>query len=243
VCHSDASVPPAAADAGEVAGSRAFRLRSGDVEVLAHEAVAAAPTGAGVVVLPDVRGLHGYYRQLTERFAEVGVHAVAVDWFARTAQDDDRTEAFDWQAQVPHVRSDDVVQDVAAAAAHLRGLGARAVFTVGFCFGGSHSWRQSALQPGLAGAVGFYGRPERVGSAAAELSAPVLFLVADGDGPEVVDGVRAIADGAAERGVDSRFEVFAAPHSFFDRTAEAHAEHVDRAWRLVREFLADHTPA
>ncbi|WP_375335654.1 dienelactone hydrolase family protein [Blastococcus sp. TML/C7B] len=31
------------------------------------------------------------------------------------------------------------------------------VVTVGFCFGGSHSWRQSGGDLGLAGCAGFYG--------------------------------------------------------------------------------------
>jgi dienelactone hydrolase len=39
----------------------------------------------GVVVIPDVRGLHQYYKDLSDRFAEVGLDAVAIDFFARTA--------------------------------------------------------------------------------------------------------------------------------------------------------------
>jgi hypothetical protein len=34
---------------------------------------------------PDVRGLHQYYKDLADRFAEVGVDAVSIDFFARTA--------------------------------------------------------------------------------------------------------------------------------------------------------------
>src|ERR1700694_2387153 len=33
---------------------------------------------AGVVLAPDVRGLHPFYEELAERFASAGVHAVAV---------------------------------------------------------------------------------------------------------------------------------------------------------------------
>jgi carboxymethylenebutenolidase len=38
-----------------------------------------------VVVLPDVRGLHGFYEALALRFGEAGVHAVAVDYYGRVA--------------------------------------------------------------------------------------------------------------------------------------------------------------
>ena len=33
------------------------------------------------------------------------------------------------------------------------------MFTVGFCFGGRHSWLAAADGHGLHGAIGFYGRP------------------------------------------------------------------------------------
>ena len=69
--------------------------------VMAHVARAAKPTGAGMVVIPDVRGLHPYYKELADRFAEIGVDSVAIDFFARTAPGEDRSEKFDFMAQVP----------------------------------------------------------------------------------------------------------------------------------------------
>ena len=57
---------------------------------------------------------------------------------------------------------------MAAAVAYLRspeGGSCTRVFTMGFCFGGGYSWRQSADTSGLAGCIGFYGRP----AAAAEV--------------------------------------------------------------------------
>jgi len=61
------------------------------------------------------------------------------------------------------------------------GGAARAVFTVGFCFGSSNSWRQSASQPDVAGVIGFYGRPERVRDLIPQMRAPLLLLVAGAD--------------------------------------------------------------
>ena len=51
----------------------------------AFRARAAEPTGAGIVILPDVRGLHPYYEELALRFAERGIDALAIDYFGRTA--------------------------------------------------------------------------------------------------------------------------------------------------------------
>jgi dienelactone hydrolase len=39
----------------------------------------------GAVILPDVRGLHPFYEELTLRFSEAGVAALAIDYYGRTA--------------------------------------------------------------------------------------------------------------------------------------------------------------
>ena len=70
-------------------------------EFAAHAARAEAPSGAGIVIIPDVRGLHPYYEELTRRFAEAGVHAVAIDLYGRTAGAEPRSEGFEYE---PHVR-------------------------------------------------------------------------------------------------------------------------------------------
>ena len=53
------------------------------------------PTGPGVVILPDVRGLYRFYVELAERFAAAGHHAIAFDYFGRTAGAEERGEDFD----------------------------------------------------------------------------------------------------------------------------------------------------
>ena len=46
--------------------------------------LAPAPDGdAGVVIAPDVRGLHPFYEELAERFAGAGVSALAFDYVSR----------------------------------------------------------------------------------------------------------------------------------------------------------------
>ena len=58
-----------------------------------------------------------------------------------------------------------VQADTAAGVAWLREAGSLSIFTVGFCFGGRHSWLAAAGGHGLAGAIGFYGRPGEVRTA------------------------------------------------------------------------------
>src|SRR5262245_46677564 len=118
----------------------------------------------GVVVLPDVRGLYRFYEELALRFAEHGHSAIAIDYFGRTAGVGKRDADFPYADHVARTTADGVQADVGAAVTRLRSDDAERIFTVGFCFGGSHSWLAAAAGHGLAGAIGFYGRPgERPG--------------------------------------------------------------------------------
>ena len=67
----------------------------------AYFARAEKPTGAGMVVLPDVRGLHQFYKELAQRFAEAGVDSVAIDYFGRTAGIGDRSDSLRVHASRP----------------------------------------------------------------------------------------------------------------------------------------------
>src|SRR6266566_2157029 len=61
----------------------------------AYAARAATPGGAAVVVIPDPRGVHPFYKDLVGRFAQAGVDAVVVDCIDRTAGMAERPENFD----------------------------------------------------------------------------------------------------------------------------------------------------
>src|SRR4029079_17550971 len=102
------------------------------------------------------------------RRGEQGVAAVAIDYFGRTAGVAKRGEDFPYTDHVPQTRSAGGQADVAAAVAHLRTkAGAETVFTLGFCFGGRHSWLSAAGGHGIARAIGFYGStgpPNREGA-------------------------------------------------------------------------------
>src|SRR5206468_6437788 len=212
---------------------------------MAHAARAAKPTGAGIVVMPDVRGLHPFYKELARRFAEAGVDAVAIDYFGRTAGIGDRSGDFDFMTHVKQTTPDGVAADVAAGLAHLRspaGGGASSTFTVGFCFGGSLSWRQSAAQPGLAGAIGFYGRPANERNAIPQMRAPLLLLIAGDDWATPRDEFEKFGQELTEANVPHEMVVYeGAPHSFFDRGFEQHRAASDDAWRQMLDFIKDQT--
>ncbi|MCW2544929.1 MAG: Dienelactone hydrolase family, partial [Frankiales bacterium] len=73
MCFADGQLAPAAPGAGQAGANRALTLAAADgTELMAHECRSAAPSRTGIVVLPDVRGLHAYSRDLTVRLAELG---------------------------------------------------------------------------------------------------------------------------------------------------------------------------
>src|SRR2546428_4738242 len=163
MCVDNDSRPPIPPIAGGSAGSRDLSLTAADgTRFMAHAARASKPTGAGMVVIPDVRGLHPYYKELADRFAEIGVDAVAVDFFARTAPSEDRGESFDFMSHVPQTKPDALQADIAAAVTYLRGQdggAVRSVFSVGFCFGGGPSVPPVGSGPGGAGGGWGFGPP------------------------------------------------------------------------------------
>ncbi|MEP6696150.1 MAG: dienelactone hydrolase family protein [Pseudonocardiales bacterium] len=240
MCHDDASRAPGVPDPVAVASHGDLVLTAADgnrFAAFAAQPVAATPTG--VVILPDIRGLHDFYGDLTVRFAEAGMAAVAIDYFGRTAGIGDRSAAFEFRPHVEQTTPEGVAADVAAGVAHLRsadGGAVTSVFTVGFCFGGSFSWRQSAENPGLAGAIGFYGRPERALAVAGRMTAPLLLLIGGADPGIPVSAVEEFRDAVP---VETTLVVYdGAPHSFFDRGFAEHVEACSDAWRQIRAFIS-----
>jgi carboxymethylenebutenolidase len=240
MCHDHDSRPPAPPRSGDVAERGLLTLTAADGnEFSAAYAAPATPAGAGVVLLPDIRGLHPYYVALAERFAEAGVPTVALDWFGRTAglaENGVRGEDFEWQPHIPQTTEEGIDADITAGIEYLRGRTdpALPVVTVGFCFGGSHSWRQAGGSLDLAGCAGFYGRPAMVGASAARATRPTVMLIAGADSATPVEDQLALAETMRGGGADVDAVVFdGAPHSFFDRAFGEWAPACAEAWEHV----------
>lgn len=242
MCYTDDASPPIPPGNGGSVASRAdLTLKAADGnEFMAYSARAAKPSGTGMVILPDVRGLHDFYKELADRFAEIGIDAVAYDYFGRTAGHGSRGEEFVYRPHVEQTTPEGVAADTAAAIEFLRsedGGGVERVFTVGFCYGGAASWRQSAAQPGLAGAIGFYGVPARVEDVIPQMKAPLLVLVAGEDFTPVSEFEK-FSSQLSDAGVQHKMVVYdGAPHSFFDRAFAEHEEACKDAWAQILDFI------
>jgi carboxymethylenebutenolidase len=245
MCYSDDARVPLPPIGGAAADQGDFVLTASDGNKFsAYFARAAKPSGAGMVVMPDVRGLHHFYKELAQRFAEAGIDAVAIDYFGRSAGLGERGEDFEYRPHVEKTTQENVRDDVATAVAYLKskaGGSVKSVFTVGFCWGGSNSWNQSALQPQLNGAIGFYGRPERSEPHISKLKAPLLLLVAGADfTPQ--EAFEDFDKKLTEARVPHEMHVYeGAPHSFFDRTFDQWKDACDDAWRRMLDFVKRHS--
>ncbi|HET8607968.1 MAG TPA: dienelactone hydrolase family protein [Gaiellaceae bacterium] len=227
-----------------------------DLELAARDgnrfaAFLAEPEGeplAGIVILPDVRGLYRFYEELALRFAERGYAAVALDYFGRTLGVGKRENDWDYMEHVQQTTPEGIQADVGACVEELRGRGVHSIFTVGFCMGGRQSWLSAAGGHGLAGAVGFYGYPtERNGAAgpaerASEIECPILALQAGADQNITAELNAAFDEALSAAGVEHEIVAYdGTPHSFFDRKQEEFQDASDDAWAKTIAFVDANT--
>jgi carboxymethylenebutenolidase len=251
--------PPIPAIAGAAIDSEDLTLQASDgTKFAAFAARAENPNGAGMVVLPDVRGLFTFYEELGLRFAEVGINAVTIDYFGRTAGVSKRNDPnWNFMEHVLKTKPETIAQDVRAAVEYLRspaGGSCTSVFTVGFCFGGSNSWNQSAAGQGLAGTIGFYGSPTKVIqqlvnpnatdvpaatiTRVGDMKAPILGLQAGADQMITQADTDAFKAALDKQGVPNEFKTYpGAPHSFFDRAYEQYKDESADAWQRILAFV------
>jgi carboxymethylenebutenolidase len=256
MCFPPEAVPPPVPDSllvtDDLPRAQAVELTADDGAVLSA-AFALAPEpgdgGAAVLILPDVRGLFGYYSNLARSFAATGHSAIAIDYFGRTAGASARDADFDYMPHVKQTTPQQVQADLRAARGHLAEIsGATSFITVGFCFGGTQSYL-ATTDPGLglAGAVAFYGglNETRLGvfphpaGEARRMSGPILALYGGADAG-IGEDLRDEFDAAlTDAGVDHEFVVYpGAPHSFFDRAHDDFTDECTDAWRRTLGFLA-----
>src|SRR3954454_1933293 len=216
MCFDLDSRPPIAPIAGGALDSTDLVLDSGDgTRFRAFRARATTPLGSGVIILPDVRGLHPFYEELALRFAENGVDAIAFDYFGRTAGLGPRDDDFEYMPHANQVSSDAVAADTRAAASHLRmddEWRVGALFTIGFCFGGRLASLTSTLGLELAGAIGFYGISvgSRRGGAPApaevvdRMTNPILGIWGGADAATSAADVELFDEALSRAGIDHR---------------------------------------
>jgi carboxymethylenebutenolidase len=254
MCFDLDSAPPIRPLAGQAVEARSLTLHSADGTAFrAFHARPATPTGKAIIILPDTRGMHHYYEELAERFAEIGVDAVAIDYFGRTAGIDARDDQFDYMTHVAQTTWAGISADFKAAAEYLRSNAdspnPAALFSIGFCMGGRNSFMSATLGQRLSGTIGFYGFPGGAGlndtpaplDVIDQLGCPVLGIFGGADQAIPVATVQQFRDALQAAGVEQEIVVEPdAPHSFFDKKAAEYQTQSEDAWARVRRFIENH---
>jgi carboxymethylenebutenolidase len=250
MCHDLDSRPPIVPIAGGALDGQQVDIPGADGNTFAaYRARPTEPSGAGIVILPDVRGLHPFYEELALRFAERGIDALAIDYFGRTAGAEARGDAFEHMPHAERTTWAGISSDITAGVETLRREGIDRVFTIGFCMGGRMSFLASTLGLHLTGVIGMYGTlqgPWRNDAPAPldridDVAAPVLGLFGGADQGITADAIAAFDRGLDERAIDHRIVTYpGAPHSFFDRKAVDFAAESEAAWSEVMTFIEAH---
>jgi carboxymethylenebutenolidase len=249
VCFDLNSVPPVSIRPLTQAIGNRFLLTSADGATLsAFLARPENPSGTGVLVLPDNRGLYRFYEQLALRLAEQGHFALAIDYFGRTAGTSARDDNFPFMQHLMQLKRETVDHDIESGSKFLRskaGGSCRRTFAFGFCFGGRQAFFASAPRFGFDGVIGFYGAPSSYPNGshgptqrAHELQAPILGIFGGADHGIPPEDIKAFERALTDVGVPHEFITYpGAPHSFFDiKYSEYQSECAD-AWKRVCEFI------
>jgi carboxymethylenebutenolidase len=208
---------------------------------------------AGLLVFQEAFGVNAHIRDVAERFAREGYHAIAPELFHRTAPGFEG-EYTNFEAVMPHIRAlkeQDMEADARAAYAWLTddmGAPEIPIACIGFCLGGRVSFLANSLLP-IKAAVSFYGsgiapNPMTPGmlSRSGDLHAPQLFFWGGLDkhiGPEQIQAVTGSLRQAGKPFVNVEFAD--ADHGFFcDARASYNPPAAHQAWALTHAFLKCH---
>src|SRR5258708_6278054 len=121
MCHAQNSAPPVFGDSSATVFGEHVTLTSSDAATFS--AYLARPVGksrTGIVVLPDMRGLHAFYEQFAMQLAAQGHSAIVIDYFGRTAGLGVRDDSFKYMEHVMRITRAGIDADIMAAAAYLR---------------------------------------------------------------------------------------------------------------------------
>ena len=134
--------------------AQSISLKTSDGHSLgAYEARPDKSPRGGIVLLQEIFGITAYIRRVCEGYARHGYHVVAPALFDRirpgielTYSKEDAVTGRDLRSKIPWEKT---FADLEAAKAHLKGSGK--IATLGYCWGGTISWRAAGHMDGIAG--------------------------------------------------------------------------------------------
>ncbi len=209
--------------------------KGGD-EVMAYIAFPERPDpGPAMIVIHEIFGMSDFVRTVTHDLAEKGYVAIAPDLLTRRGGTEGADNA---RTLIRDLPPDSITVDLDATLSYLRSLDSVVedrIGVIGFCWGGSQTFRYATNQPQIAAAVVCYGGAPDA-EAMARIRAPVLGVYAENDArinaslPEVEAAMEAA-------GKSYELEIYPGANHGFLRSRNV-PEEADRAWENIIAFLA-----
>ena len=253
MCYDDLAQPPLPPGQTETTTSEDLVLTASDGNRLsAFAAYPTRPAKALVAIFGDAGGLSPFYRSLAIRFAEVGIAAIAMDHYGRSAGlATVRDGSFDFMPHLRQLTLHGLLADSEAALNYLRSQvnPPTATFTVGFCMGGALSFLNGVGDVRLAGVIGFYAFSGKAAffddhsflDSTEQITCPVLGLFGDADTVIPVSDVQLFDERLDTAGVEHEIVLYAdAPHGFFELGRPEFADASANAWERVLAFIERH---
>lgn len=200
---------------------------------------ASAPMPA-VVVIHEWWGLNEHIQHWTDRLADEGYAALAVDLYGgQVASTPDEAMAL-----MKAVDQDAALQIVKEGHAYLQGaeaVQASKTGSIGWCFGGGWSLQLAQSAPDLDAAVIYYGRLTDDPDKLKGVQAPILGHFASNDQGIPREAVQGFHDALKELGKPVTVHMYDADHAFANPSGGRYdAEDAEKAWAETRRFLAHH---
>jgi carboxymethylenebutenolidase len=202
-----------------------------------------------VIVIHEIFGLTDWIRAVADQLARDGFIAIAPDLLTGKGPQGGNTDAFasrdDVVAAVRGLTPDEVTTRLNAVRAYGVKLPAASgkSATVGFCWGGSASFRYASAQPALDAAVVYYGGSPDA-PALQPIKAPVLGLYG-GDDARVNATIEPAAAEMKKLGKTYDTEIYpGAGHGFLRAQSGrdgANMKATEQAWPRMLGFLRQHT--
>jgi carboxymethylenebutenolidase len=215
-------------------------LRAGDGhEFAAYEAKPAGTPLGGIVLLQEIFGVTSHIRSVCDDYAARGYHTVAPALFDRVQRNVElsyaKPDALIGRELRGKIRWDDVFADVLATREHVASIGM--VASLGYCWGGTISWRAATRLSGFAASICYY--PTQVMPHISETpQCPVLAHFGERDPIATIDHARALQ---AAQGDNVEIHIYPAGHGFnCDDSSEFERGSAELALRRSLDFLHTH---
>jgi len=208
-----------------------------------------ADKALAVIVIHENRGLTDWVRTVADRLAEAGYLAIAPDLLSGFDAEHGRTADFESsdaaRDALYRLEPDQVTSNLLAVQKYASEIPSASgkVAVMGFCWGGSQTFRFATNSSGLAAALVFYGSPPSDEAAIEKISAPAHGFYGENDqriNATIPDTKKLMA----EHGKPYEVEIYpGVGHAFMRRaddpdSAPEYRAAGDAAWERVKRILA-----